>query len=83
MRASLLLPCAAVALWSSPARADDQGLQAALLRLKCVPAQVKTTKLSPTVAAYEVTCKGAPQAVTIVCVQDDCRIQRARPEDEP
>ncbi len=82
MRAYLMLPCAAVALWGSSAAADDQGLQAALLRLKCVPAQVRTTKLSPTVTAYEVTCKGTSQAVTIVCLQDDCRVQRPQQEEE-
>ncbi len=84
MRVSIGLPLAAVVLWGSSAAADDQGLQAVLMRLNCVPARIKTSELSPAVTVYEVTCKGTSRAVTIACVDNDCRLQPKAPdEDEP
>lgn len=82
VRASVVLLWAALALPGWPANATDQALQAALQRLNCVPARIETIQLAATVVAYEVTCKGVQQVITIVCVQNDCRLQKSAPDEE-
>lgn len=79
-RAWSVLGFVAVA-FSTPVHAEDQALQAVLLKLQCVPSKVAPTKLAPRVVAYEVTCKGRPDALRILCHGEDCRRQSRHPED--
>lgn len=76
------LSVAATALLGSSAYAGDQGLQAELQRLNCVPARIKIVDLAARMTAYEVTCKGAERVVTVVCTGDECRVQARAREDE-
>jgi hypothetical protein len=64
-----------------PARAADQGLQALLQKSGCAPSKVMATDLSPTVKAYEVTCRGRTEPLAILCQGTECRVQ-ARPRDD-
>ena len=73
-----LLVAMAGALPVPPAMADDQGLQAILQRLRCVPSKVARTVLPAGVTSYEVTCKGQADVVYIVCHKAECRQQTKR-----
>ncbi len=65
------------------ALASDRELQAVLDRNACVPARVVSTKLSPTLEVYEVTCKGPGRVLQVVCLATDCRLQtRPREQDD-
>ena len=67
----------------SSAVADDRELQAILVKQGCVAGNISQTELSPLVTVYEVTCRRSGRALTIVCVDADCRLQpKARPEEE-
>lgn len=63
-------------------RASDRELQTALDRLSCVPDQVRSTSLSPTVTLYDVICKGSKQPIAILCWERECRLQVLSREDE-
>lgn len=57
------------------AYASDRELQAVLDRNACVSARIVSTKLSPTLEIYEVTCKGPGRVLQVVCLETDCRLQ--------
>ena len=82
IRAAALLALAAVAVAAMPARASDQAMQAALQRLNCVPARVKVNKISANVTVYEVACKDARQALTVLCIEKECRVQQTSRDQE-
>lgn len=68
----------------APVRGDDQGLQAILLKAKCVPSKVTSTDLAPKVVGYEVSCKGRREVLHVLCQEQDCRVQPvARYREEP
>ncbi len=72
----------AAALLVAPIHARDQAFQAVLLKLRCVPSKVVRTELVVGVVSYEVTCKGRPDVVFIVCHGSDCRQQTKSRNDE-
>lgn len=69
----------------APSHASDQALQATLQKLRCVPSRIAAAELAAGVVSYEVTCKGRPDVVFIVCQGADCRQQtkRLNHESEP
>lgn len=67
--------------FTAPSYADDRELQAILMKLRCVPSKIITTGLSPTLTAYEVTCRGSDRLIHIVCFESDCR-QQLKPREE-
>jgi hypothetical protein len=72
-------------LFAAPSLASDQALQAILQKLRCVPSKIAAAELATGVVSYEVTCKGRPDIVFIVCQGADCRQQskRLNHESEP
>jgi hypothetical protein len=72
-------------LFAAPSLASDQALQAILQKLRCLPSKIAAAELAAGVVSYEVTCKGRPDFVFIVCQGADCRQQtkRLNHESEP
>jgi len=73
------------ALLAVPSHASDQALQASLQKLRCVPSRIAAAELAAGLVSYEVTCKGRPDVVFIVCQGAECRQQtkRLNHESEP
>lgn len=70
-----------VANLATPVHADDQALQAVLLKFQCVASKVVATGLAPGIVAYEISCRGRTETLRILCHGADC-LQQARPREE-
>jgi hypothetical protein len=82
LREALAVFIIAAGLLAAPSRAGDQALQAILQKLRCVPSKIAAADLAAEVVSYEVTCKGRPDLVFIVCQGADCRQQTKRQNHE-
>ena len=68
---------------AAPLHADDQALQAILMKHRCVATKVATTTLAPGLVAYEISCRGRAEPLRILCLGADCRLQpKPRETDE-